>query len=305
MTQAVIMTLFAAFLWAMTSHIDKFMVSGIVKSANNIKTLMIFSTLVAGIIISPIWLVANNFSVSISTISLISVISSAFIYTIATYLYFKALEKTDASVIVVCFQLIPIFSYILALIFFKENLTINQIIGSILIILSAILISLDFEEKKSKKKLYALIIMTFSSFLYAVYYFLFDIGIRHSSYNSCAFYYQVGFIILGLILISIKSYRASFLKAIKKNGKIYCSLNIANEVFNLGANLLVNLANVTIPLALANVLNSCQGVFVFILGVLGVKLLPKYFKESLNKTVIIQKTSCIILSIIGLIIMFK
>ena len=47
-----------------------------------------------------------------------------------------------------------------------------------------------------------------------------------------------------------------------------------------------------------------QGVFVFILAVIGMKLLPKYFSESLNKQVIIQKVICIILSIIGLIVMF-
>lgn len=81
-------------------------------------------------------------------------------------------------------------------------------------------------------------------------------------------------------------------------------MNIANEVINLIANLLVNFANVTIPLALANVLNGFQGAFVFILGVIGVKLLPKYFKENMSKKIVIQKISCIILSIIGLIIMF-
>ena len=68
--------------------------------------------------------------------------------------------------------------------------------------------------------------------------------------------------------------------------------------------MLVNFANVTIPLALANVLNGFQGAFVFILGVIGVKLLPKYFKESISKKIVVQKISCIIISIVGLIIMF-
>ena len=102
----------------------------------------------------------------------------------------------------------------------------------------------------------------------------------------------------------IKSFRTSFIKAVKNNGKRYFTLNITNEALNLIANLLVNFANVTIPLALANVLNGFQGAFVFILGVLGVKFLPKYFKESLSKKVVFQKVSCIILSIVGLIIMF-
>lgn len=304
MSLAIFLTIFASFLWGITNHIDKFMISGIDESGSSVKTLLVFSTLVAGLVLSPIWLIVSKFSVGISSISLICVLLSSFIYILATYFYFKALEKNDASIVVVMFQLIPVFSYILALIFFKENLALQQIIGSIIIILSAVLISFDFEESNNKSKWLSLILMTLSSLFYATYFFLFDIGIRNSSYNSCAFWFQIGFLILGIILICIKSYRTTFIKAIKNNGKKYFSLNITNEVINLIANLLVNFANVTIPLALANVLNGFQGAFVFILGIIGVKLLPKYFKENMSKKIVIQKISCIILSIIGLIIMF-
>ena len=79
------------------------------------------------------------------------------------------------------------FSCILELIFFKENLAIQQIVGSIVIILSAVLISFDFEESNNKSKWLALILMTLSSLFYATYFFLFDIGIRNSIYNACAF----------------------------------------------------------------------------------------------------------------------
>ena len=304
MTFAVVLTIFASFLWGITNHIDKFMISGIDESGSSVKTLLVFSTLVAGIILSPIWLIVSKFSIGISNISFICVLLSSFIYILATYFYFKALEKNDASIVVVMFQLIPVFSYILALIFFKENLVLQQIIGSILIILSAVLISFDFEERNNKRKWLALILMTLSSLLYATYFFLFDIGIRNSSYNSCAFWLQIGFLIQGIILICFKSYRLTFIKAIKNNGQKYISLNITNEVINLIANLLVNFANVTIPLALANVLNGFQGAFVFILGVIGVKLLPKYFKENISKKIVVQKIICIIISIVGLIIMF-
>lgn len=304
MTFAIFLTIFASFLWGITNHIDKFMINGIDESGSSIKTLLVFSTLVAGIILSPIWLIISKFSIGISNISLLCVLLSSFVYILATYFYFKALEKNDASIVVVMFQLIPVFSYILALIFFEENLALQQIIGSILIILSAVLISFDFEEKNNKSKWLALILMALSSFLYATYFFLFDIGIRNSSYNSCAFWLQIGFLIQGIILICFKNYRSTFIKAIKNNGQKYFYLNITNEVINLIANLLVNYANVTIPLALANVLNGFQGAFVFILGVIGVKLLPKYFKETISKKIVVQKISCIIISIVGLIIMF-
>lgn len=304
MTGAVIITIFASFLWAITNHIDKFMITGIDENGCNYKTLVVFSTLIAGLVFTPVWLIVSKFSVSISTVSLVSILLASVVYILATYMYFIALNENDASIVVVMFQLIPVFSYILAYIFFGETLTKWQIIGSIIIILSAVLISFDFEEKNNKSKFKALLLMTLSSLFYAVYFILFDNAIRNSSYNSCAFWYQIGFLLIGLFLIFIRSFRTTFIKAIKTNGKKYFSFNAVNEILNLIANLLVNFANVTIPIAIANILNGFQGAFVFILGAIGVKLLPKYFKEDISKKIVVQKVSCIALSMVGLIVMF-
>lgn len=304
MVSAVIATLIASFLWGVTNHIDKFMINGTDESYGSIKTLLIFSTLIAGSVFAPIWLIISKFSVSISLISLVSVIWAGITYTSATYAYFKALEDNDASMIVIMFQLIPVFSYIISLILFKENLTIPQMVGSVIIILSAVIISFDFKEKNNGKKTKAMILMALSSLLFAIYYIFFDVALRNSSYNSCIFWYQIAIIFIGLFFISIKSFRNTFFKAVKTNGKKYFSLNILNEVIAIIANSLVNWANLLIPIALANVLNGFQGAFVFILGAIGVKLLPKYFKEDLSNEIVIQKISSIVLSVIGLIIMF-
>lgn len=304
MIGAIAITMLAALLWAITTYIDKFLLNGIDESASNIKTLLVFSTLVAGLVLSPIWLIISKFSISISIISLISIFISSFVCVLGIYFYFKALEKNDASVVIIMFQTIPVFTYIMALILFRETLTITQVVGSIIIILAAIIISFDFEEKNNKSKFKALLLMTLSSLCYAIYYIFFDIAIRNSSYMSCAFWYQIGLLIIGLILISIKSYRKLFLKAIKNNGKKYFSLNITNEVLNLIAHFLVNFANVTIPIALANISNGFQVIFVFLLGFFVAKFLPKYFKENLSKKVLLQKIGCILLSVLGLIIIF-
>ena len=304
MTKAIIITIFASFLGGITNHIDKFMINGVDESGKSVKTMMIFSSLIAGLVFTPVWLIFSKFSVSISIVSLISVFLAAAVYVLAAYFYFKALDNNDASIVVTMFQLIPVFSYIISLIFFKENLTIQQIIGSIIIILSAVIISFDFKEKNDKSKFIALLLMTLSSLFFAIYYILFDVAIRNSPYNSCAFWYQVGLLLMGIILMCVKNYRNTFIKAIKTNGKTYFTLNMTNEGINLIANLLINFANLTIPIALANVLSGFQGAFVFILGVIGVKLLPKYFKEDLTKNIVLQKVSCIVLSVVGLIVMF-
>lgn len=304
MAIAVIATILAAFLWAVTNHIDKFMINGIDKSGSSIKTLMVFSTLVAGLVISPIWLVVSEFAISIDWLALAIILSASMVYVLALYFYFLALEKNDTSTVVVMFQTIPVFSYILGLVFLNEVLTASQIVGSVIILASSVIISLDFEEKNNTGKFKALLLMLLSSLCYAVYFILFDVAVSHSSYNACAFWYQIGLLLAGVGLMCVKGYRTTFVRAVKNNGKKYFSLNVLNEAINLGANFLLNFAILTIPVAIANVLNGVQGAFVFILGAIGTKLLPKYFKENLSRKVVLQKVGCVALSIVGLVILF-
>ena len=305
-TTAVVITLVASLLWAIGNHIDKYMLSNMDDSGSNVKTLLVFSTLVAGLVISPIWLWISKFQINISLPSLVAIFLAAILYILSIYFYFKALEKNDASIVVVMSQLIPVFSYIFALIFFKETLEVKEIIGALIIISSAILISFDFSKSsKNKNKLTALLLVGVSSLLCSLYFVCFDFATRNSEYNAVAFWYQIGLLLIGVCLISIKSFRHDFFKLIKSKGELFISLNITNEVLNLIAHLLVNFAVLTLPLALVNTLNGFQGVFVFIIGVIGTLLFPKIIKEDLDKRSVIQKVFCIILAIVGLIVMFN
>ena len=302
MILAITIIIIAEILYSLTNYIDKFLVDGINESGSDIKTLIVFSTLVAGLVFSPIWLIINKFSLGINPITLLYLFLSAVAYIIAVYLYFKSLETSDTSIVVAMFQLIPVFSYILGIIFFKETLTLKQLIGSIIIIVSAILISIDIKQKKNKYKILPL--MALSSLLCSIYYLFFELGFRTDSYKTCAFYFQISLLVIGIILMFIKSFRTTFTKAIKSNGKKYLSVNIVNEFVNLAGMLLENYANVLIPIAIVTVISRLQVVFVFIIGLLGTILLPKYFTENIDKKTIIKKLSCIALSIIGFVIAF-
>lgn len=304
MTTAVIITLLASFLWASGNHIDKYLLCKIDSSTTGIKTLMVFSTFIAGLILSPIWLIMNKFQVQISISALLVTFLATASYVLSTYFYFKALEKNDASIIVVLFQLVPVFSYIFGVIFFNESLSVNQIIGGLIIISSAIIISFDFNKKSNKNKLVALILVTLSSILSSLYYILYEVAMRKSSYNSVTFWYQVGLLFIGTMFIFTKNYREPFVNMIKRNGKKFISINVINEGINLIAQFMVNFANLTLPIALVNVLNGFQGTFVFIIGVVGMVFFPKIFSEELNRKIVIQKVGCIILGVVGMAVMF-
>ena len=89
---AIFLAILASFIWGVSNHIDKFMISEI-EPKDSIKILLVFSTLIAGIVLTPIWLILSNFDVSISLTSLISILAGTVVYIIAIVFYFKAMEE--------------------------------------------------------------------------------------------------------------------------------------------------------------------------------------------------------------------
>lgn len=302
MTLAITITLLATFLWALNNHLDKILLCKISTTKTNLKTLLLFSSLVAGLILAPMWLIICDFKVKISLNSFLLTYLSAIIYILSTTFYFKVLEKNDVSIIAVMFQLTSVFTFIFGLIFFNETLTLNETIGALLIILSTIFITIDLNKKT---KIKTLLLMIITCILDASYFFLFDLAMRNSTYNAVAFWYQIGLLLIGLFLISFDSYQKEFKYIIKRKGKKFITLNIINEFINLLANLLVNYANVVIPLALVNTLTGFQGIFVFVISVIGTIIAPKYFKENQKTNDLFQKILCTLLGIVGLMVLMK
>ena len=304
MSLPIVLTIISSFIWAITSHIDKYVLCKIDNYQDSLKTMLIFSTFVSGLILSPFWLIKLNFNITISLTTLIVIIISSIFYLLSMLFYFLALEKNDTSIVVVMFQLVPIFSYLLSRIFFNELLSIKQIIGAFIIILSTIVISYDFNNCNNKNKTIALILMIFSSMFEALYYFTFEVSMRLSNFSLCAFWYQIMLLLIGIILFNFKGVRKSFSLMLHNNGKKFFMLNTINELLNLISNLLVNFANLYISIAILNTLNGFQGIFVFIIGFIGTILFPKFICEDIKGDTLLQKLLCIIFSIIGVFIMF-
>lgn len=305
MLLALLLVPLASLLWGITNHIDKHLISKIAKNGD-FKGLIIMSSLVAGLILLPISMIMTKMQLAIDYKYLILIFFSASSFLIATALYFKALNKSDASLIIAMFQLIPVFSYFLGLIFLNELLTLKQIIGGLIVILSSIAIIYEFDNKKfDKDKLFALLLMGGSSLVYAIYFLLFRLTTVNNSFDVMTFWYQLGLALNGLLMfLFLKSFRKSFISLVKSNGEVVFGANVINEALNLVANLLVNFAITIAPMAIVLTLNGLQPFFVFLIGLIGTIILPKFIKEDITKRTIFQKAICIIISIIGLAILY-
>lgn len=262
-----LIALIAPILWAITNHFDKYLISRYFKGGG-VGALMIFSAII-GFFLLPIIYFIEPEVINIQLSFIVILILNGFLYVVGLLPYFYAMEKDEASIVVPLFQLIPLFSYILALFALDEKLTFIQIIASLLIVLGAILISMKLDNGKNKFKTKVFWLMVLSSFLVALNGLVFKIFAIKESYWTSGFWEYVGFSIFAIVLLLfVKSYRKQFLFVFKNNKVAVLSINGANEILNIIAKLAMNFATILAPLALAWVVNGFQPFFVLFFGIM-------------------------------------
>jgi len=292
-------------LWSITNHFDKYLLSKYFKG-EGLGALMIISSIV-GLLLLPFIIlfhpeVIANFNLKYLLISL-----NGFFYLLATIPYFYALQKDEASIAVPLFQMVTVFTFFLSYLVLKETLNPNQIIGGMIIIIGAVLISLDLTiHKKVKFKKGVFLLMAFSSLLYAINFLFFKYFAIDGNFWITSFWEYIGFAIFAvLLLIFIKPYRKEFFKVIKINKLSMLSINGINEILNIIAKASFNFASLLAPITLIWIVDGFQPFFVFIYGIILTLFFPKISQENISKNVLIQKFLAITIMFLGAFIINK
>lgn len=289
-------------IWALCNHVDKFIISKYF-TGKGVGSLVIFTGL-SGFCISILIFIFKFSTIKISPIPA-AIIAGNGALLVASYIpYLYALEKEEASVVSPLYQLIPVFGYFLGLVFLKEQLTFTQIIGSLLIIFGAMSISQDLTHKL-KIKLKPLLLMALSSLMIALNGLIFKIIALEENFWGTAFWEYVGGVIFaGLLFAGIASYRRQFITSVTKNINVLW-LNFFSEFLNVVAKLCANFASLLAPLALVWVLNGFQPVFVLLYGIILTLVVPNFYKETINRQILLQKIASIVVIFIGGYFLFK
>ena len=292
-----LIAILAPLLWAITNFIDKFLISKYFKSG--VGTLIIYSAMI-GLPIAFLIAIFKPDVLYLNFTTAILIILNSFLYILYLFPYFKALNKADASIVVPIFQTIPVFSFFLAFFVLGEVLSKIQIIGSILIVSSAIGISINLENKKISLKGDILLLQLAASFIVALNYLFFKFFAINLNFWTVSFWQYLGFFIFGLILlIFIKSYRKDFFLSFRVNSKKILGLNGLNEILNIVATIIFTFATLLAPITLVFVINGFQPLFVFLIGIFLTLVSPVLIKENLEKRIIIQKIFFIVLMLLG------
>ncbi|MFO0704825.1 MAG: EamA family transporter [Candidatus Andersenbacteria bacterium] len=285
-------------LYAVVNHFDKYLVQRYFKGAS-VGAVLIFSALIGIFVAIPIGIfVPEVFDLPARHSALI--VANGFLYLLASLPYFYALSKDEASVVVPVFQLVPFFILLFAFIFLGETISLNGLLGGAVVVLGAVLISLELSHKKAKFKQSVFWLMVLSSSLFALNFVLFKNLNIDSTFWITNFWEYVGFVLFAAFaLVCIPPYRRQFFSVFKQNKKTVLALNGINEIIAVAAKASFNFASLLAPVALVSFVGGLQPLFVFLIGIALTLFFPKISKENIDARHLIQKIVAILVILVG------
>lgn len=292
-----LIALIGPILYAVTNHLDKYIIEKYLKGGA-VGSLIIFSA-IFNIVALPVILFIHPDVFSISFIEGVALAVNAMLVTLAVLCYFYALHEDEASYVVPFYQTIPIFGFILGYFILGETISVVQGVGSLIIIVGALVLSFEFGDKiRFKTKVVALMLV--ASIFYAINGVIFKLIALKNGFWQSTFWSLVGQVILGVIfLLFIRPYRRQFLEMIKENKFAVLGLNSLSEALFIVAESVTQFATLLAPVVLVLLVNSFQPFFVFIIGIFLTLFFPKISQESFSRKSVIQKVVGIGLIVAG------
>jgi len=273
--------------WAISTHIDKYLVERYFKYGS-VTVLMVFTALI-GLLMLPFiwWFKPEVFDMPIKSIMVIAL--SGLLYMGAILFYLKALQTEEASVVAPFYQAAPLFGYILAYFILGERLSQIQMIGGLLILFGAVILSVRLRKSAGKIKKRLILLMLTCAFVLAVSSVIFKVFAVQDEFWPVTFWTFVGEALFGIIILSIPFYWKQFVNVLRVNRTAVLSINASNELINLGGGLGFRFALLFAPLSLVQAIGSTTTLFVFMIGILLTIFFPSLAKEDLSAKNLIQK----------------
>ena len=292
--------LLAPALSALGSYTDKYLIVH-KERTGGIGSILLFSSLF-GVLVLPVafQLGANVLIVPSFEAGVLILNGCITVGTLAAYLY--AIRESDLVSVVPVLQAIPVFGFVLGYFILGERLESYEVVGSVVIILSAILLSVEIEEDariRFKKKGFLLAVL--SSLLFAFSGIVFKLIASEQGYWVAQFWEYVGISIAGCILFAVvRAYRHSFMEVVRKRRAGVMAMNFATETIMVSADLLLNFATLLAPVALVYTVNAFQPAFLLVFALVGSFIAPQLMHRlAFMRKHVLLKTLAIAIMIVG------
>jgi drug/metabolite transporter (DMT)-like permease len=287
------LTLIAPFLYALTNHIDKVLLERYFK-VSGVGSLMLYSSLLSALALPFIfWMDPHVFEIGLLNIVVLVVVGTLNILVLLCYLL--ALRDDEASIVIVFYQLVPVFAYALGYIILDESLTTLQLIAMAIIILGTTIISFEIDvDNKFTLRKQTIGLMLIASFCWAFGSVIFKaVALEENVWRSLFWEHTVlTFIGVGIFIFMRKT-RRQFLRTFKTNSTGIISLNVLNEVIYMIGNVVFAFAYLLAPISLILLTNSFQPIFVLAIGIILTIFFPRITVEKIKAKHLWQKSLAI------------
>ena len=278
-------------LWAISVHLDKYLVERFFKDSN-VAVLLVFTASMGVLLLPFIWLYEPDVTAP-GAASIAVITASGVLIMGALLLYLRALQTEEASVVAPFFQTSPLFGYVLAYLVLGERLSGRQMVGGALIIAGALIVSLKLGASggaaAGRFKARLVLLMLGCGFAFAVSALIFKIFAIRTEFWTTTFWLFVGEAIFAVGLLSIRAYRTQLCALLRTHTAALLSINASNELVNLGGGLGSRYALLFAPLSIVQAIGSTTTLFVFIFGVLLSVVSPRLGRENLSGRELAQK----------------
>ncbi len=285
----IILTLTAAFIWAISSLFDKFILSHELKDP-------LLATAISGIIATPIFLIPALLLKSPILISfnliLITFFAGVFA-AIAFYFYLMAVKRAEISRVISFLSITPIFVIFFAFVFLGERLTSLNYFGIVLLVFGSFLISV----KKNHDSEYQISKAFFIILLSSLFYALRDVIIKFT-YLSISVWSAMFWLGLGICFVSVFMFIKHHPHLRKKAVKGVKHLIFIRIISSFS--LLIFLIAISLgPVSLVSALVKLQILLVFAGTLILSRFHPHILKEKITVSILIQKAMAIIAILAG------
>ncbi len=294
----ILFALLSPAVYTINNFLDKYILSRRVKDYN---ALPIYTAIVSFSFGLIWWLLARMPLLPFKDAAII--IGTGIITIFSLVVYFKALSNQETSIVILLFQLSPVFTFLLSSIFLKEVITMRQYVAFIIILGATVLLVLP-KNKQSWKVPEGFWNIVLFDCMYALIGILLKYSTHDSSFSQIIAYESFGIGIGGvLIYVFMPIIRNAFNKSIKPLFRKALPIIVFNEIIFITAKSLGYFAFVIGPVTLVSVLSNVQVFFGLIFGWVLTTAFPKSFHEDISKKNISIKLISAILLFVGLYLM--
>jgi uncharacterized membrane protein len=299
MAHWLLFALSAPVLWALSTHLDKYLVERYFKHTS-VAVLLIFTALIGVVLLPVIWWYRPD-ALSLPWPHALAVALAGILYLGALWFYLAALQSEEASVVAPLFQASALFGYLLGYLVLGETLSSVQTIGGLLIIAGSVMLSVGTRARAGfNARLVALMLV--STFALALSSLIFKIIAIRDEFWTTTFWMFVGEAAFGVALIAVPAYRATFVGLLRRSPIAVLSINAANELINLAGGLGSRYALLLAPISLVQAVGSTTTLFVFLFGIALTVFLPGVGTEDLSPASLARKAGAAVVVMIGVIL---